>query len=312
MDQGSYAPPPTGPGQDPWRHGPHGQPAYGAPAQPPKSKKGLIITLIVVALFLCCCTVGGGILALSYFADQESEDALQELETIVDEVETDLEDLDTESDDMTETPLDEWYAWDPTVGDLESDSPTPWQQAIAEGIVADLYPEFTLLDTYVSTGGWSEDDQTYYMDFYNVRAYLTDDPNVEIGEFFSAWNQEGVEDDALGTAEGTVDEGEALGVLDSVLEGRVEYIFPLSKTPMHYGMTAEIQELLITVTEEWPGALITYVDYIDGDGSEVEVSFTTWDHYCTIEYFEGVSATYSLQDGQWLLDSYEWSLSEDE
>jgi len=305
VDQGPYTPPPTVPNQDPPPPPPPTAtpPGYGTPVQPPKSKKTLIIILIIVALLLCLCTAGGSILAIAYFADQEAEEALQELETTLDDLEIEL---DTELDDTTMTPLDEWYVWSPTVDELKFDSPTPWQQAVAEGIMADLYPEFTLLDTYVSVGGWDEAAETYYMDFYNVRAYLADDSNVMIGEYFWASSRETTEDDELVTAEDLVDEGEAFGVLDD----GTEYIFPLSKTSMNYALTAELQELLTTVTEEWPGALITYVEYINGDESMVDISFTTWDHYCTTSDFEGVAATYLLQSGQWLLDSYQWVLPE--
>jgi len=290
VNQEPYAPPPAAPGQ----------PTYDTPPpQPPKSKKTLIIILIVLALFLCCCTTGGGIVAFGYLTDQESDTALDE------PVVVDLDESIVDADETTETPLDEWYAWEPTVGDLGLDAPTPWQQDMAEKVVANLYPDFTLLESYVDTGGWDEDRQTYIMDYYNVRIALTDDPSVEIADDFSVWSQEGVENGADYTMEGTVEEDQELGVLSD----GTEYIFQLSNARVHYGMTTEIRELLITVAEEWPGAAIVSIRSANDGESEIKkVSLTTWDHYYTTESFEGVGAVYTLQDGQWLLDSYHWEL----
>ena len=288
MNQEPYTPPPAD----------SDQPAYGAPPQPPKSKKTLIIVLIIVGLLLCCCTTGAGIVAFGYFADQESGTVLDE-PAVIDLDESTVVDL----DDTDETPLDEWYSWDPTIGDHFLDPPTPRQQAIAEQVIADLYPDFTLLDAYVDVGGWNEERQMYEMDLYNVHAYLTTDPTVEIARYFWAWTEEGTDSDSY-TIEDTVGEGNTLGTLDD----GTGYVYPLSDAAIHDVLSAEIRDLLITVAEKWPAAVIAYVGYVDGDSTEVDVSLTTWDTYYTTEDFEGVRATYSLQDGEWTLDSYEWTL----
>jgi len=288
MNQDSYQPPPAVPGQPPPAVP---QPTYGAPAPAPKSNKTLIIIVIVIlVLLLCCCMTGGAFLAIPYLAGLDSSTTT------------------SESSSMAEQARAEWDAWVPVPGDVVLDSPSPRQQAIAEEIIADRYPDFTLLETYVSPGGWSEADGVHYMDYYIVRIGFDDDPSVEVSEYFEAWTDASEEGSSEWSEDFAAGEGEEVGAL----KDGTGYLFLDSNELMHYYLPSDIPELLTTVAEEWPGALMTSVRYGDAGENEVKLSITTWEHYLTHSDFDGVGAVYSWQDGTWVLNSYHWRHPEDE
>jgi hypothetical protein len=277
--------------------GPPDEPPYTPSAQPPKSNKALIIILIVVLLLLCaCCAIAGG--GYMVYDDILDEMVLAPAEP----VEEPAEPSTTTELTLEEQAAEEWLAWEPGTGDYATESPTSFQRETADAIMAQLYPSFVLDELRVSPGGVKDSGEGYWADEYLIRAHLAEHPEVEIIELVRAPCEEGVEEGATSMNLDSFSEGSLLGTL----ENGCQYVYPGDNVILE-GPPEDIRRLLIVVAEQWPGGTVTGVARHNANEDAVVVYITSWEHWHTSSEFEGVSATYVLQDGEWVLDDYEWT-----
>jgi hypothetical protein len=65
-------------------------------------------------------------------------------------------------------------------------------------------------------------------------------------------------------------------------------------------------DLLQTVAEDWPDAVCVWATFV-GDSVEYAAAYvTTWESFMDDAPFTGAEVYYVLQDGQWLVDEWDW------
>ncbi len=289
-------PPGTAPPDQPPVAGPGAPPPGAPPAQAPKSNKTLIILVVVFLLLCSCCAIAGG----GYMI---YDDMLQEMVLAPAAPEPAEEPAEAT---VEEQALEEWLAWEPTTGDFEAVSPTARQQDIAQEAMAQIHPLLTIDEVIVDPGGYDETDDAFYADEYLIVAHMTEYPEVEILEQVYAPSAEGAAD-----GDPTLDfEDFGEGYLLGTLSDGVEYAYPDEDNVLLDGPPDDTQQLLLVAADQWPGGTVAIVfDDADEEGS-VWLAITTWEHVRTSWEFEGVLAKYIVEDGEWILDEYEWTLPE--
>ena len=268
-----------------------------APTPPPGSSKTPVIILVLVVLLLCCCCVTASAGIAFYTGLSEAMTPLSGSVEPYDPVPPELT--------YEEAALNEWYAWEPSVADFAYTPPSVRQRDIAEAIVAELYPGLDLREVYTDPGSYDGERDVEEADLYIFSAHPPDNPEVDIAGFFYAPSEAGEASGEPFRQDTVYEDDEVLTLYDGM-----EYIAPRYKLPLRGEITDEVYALLATAAEDWPGGVVAEV-YLSEDGSTATISVTTWDHYASTSEFEAVEATYVLQDGAWVLDSYEWILPDE-
>lgn len=267
-----------------------------APPVPPKKKTGLIIAIVVAVLLLCCC--GSGVAGLLFFRASSSE-ITESSDNVIEQLEG-LEDsaADIAAESGNPAGPAEGTGWeDFAPGSYNSTvwiALEPFHQEVLDEVAATLFPDFEITDALVRPS------TEYTTDTLLARATLTGEPETQIAFYLEVENtaafDSGWTDDPADQEFEYLDHGQASN-------GREYYWDNTQLVPLLNGIGDDkTQELLVTVADDFPDAVITIVET---DGETAYVEFTRWDAYPGYE--TGFSADYSYDGYGWVLDSaQEW------
>ncbi len=304
MDGTPYPPPtpsvPPAGAEPPQAQYPAPEPQYApqapyAPAEPPKKKTGLIIAIVVVVILLCCC--GSGVAGLLFFRTSEStitgsDDVIEQLEGLEDSA------ADIAANSGNPVGPAEGTGWEDFAPATYDSSVwvglEPFHQEVLDEVAATLFPDFEVTDALVRPS------TEYTTDTLLARATLAGEPETQIAFYLEVENtaafDSGWTDDPADQEFEYLDHGQASN-------GREYYWDNTQLVPLFYGIgDYTTQELLVTVADDFPDAVITLVE---ADGETGYVEFTRWDAYPGYEV--GYSADYSYDGYGWVLGSaQEW------
>lgn len=311
-DQQPVQPPPPAYTPPPPAYSPPPQPEYQAPpapaapenAQPPayspgtpspmppvgsapKKKKTWVIALVVVGVLLCCC-MGGGVAALFMYAPEESVTTTG----LTDSGDGVVEDVEA---DETDPRLQEWLDWNPAAPELMATAPSDKESLIAEGLAV-VAPEFEFEEAVWYAGEYDAAEDWYYADGFFVRAKHPSSDDI------SAAVEMWIQSDEMVSAAVEFDLEED-DILDSAGGRQLVY-----NPQWGYGFVLAGEEdldLWQLLGEQWPGGVVTRME---GDlTSGYEVAISKWDQYAIEGDYAAVWATYYYEDGEWTLDSWDYS-----
>lgn len=249
--------------------------------------KPLVIALVVVGLLLCCCS-SGVFAALFLFS---SEDSVSTSGTIEPEEEV----LEAAADDPR---MQEWLDWNPDAPTLLPSAPSAKASLVKEGLAV-VAPGFEFEDAVWYEGQYDASADWYYADGFFVRA--THPASDDISAAVEMW----IQSDQM-VAEAVEFDLEDEDILDSAAGRQLVY-----NPQWGYGFVLEGEDIDLweLLGEQWPGGLVTRMD---GDLSTgYEVCITKWEQYATDGDYNAVWVTYYYEDGEWLLDSWNYSEGED-
>lgn len=291
--QQQYAPPAPQAQYPPAAPQPQYDPSQYQQPQPAKKKKktGLIIGIVVGVLLLCC--IGSSVAGYLLYKAAEKE-VTNTLDSSQDSTTDNTLDLDTDTADDSASAIDtgwedfrpEAYA-DNGYGPLES-----FHQEVLDEAVAVHYPDLVVQEALVRPS------TEYTTDTLVARAKLADNPDVQIAFYLEVENT-----DAFNSGWTNDPANEEYDYLDygTAANGREYFWDNTQLVPLLGGISDDtVTDLLVQASKDFPGGVIYWVE-VDGDTGYIEV--TRWEAYA--DYSAGYVANYTLDGGEWVLDSAE-------
>lgn len=284
-----YSPPPDYTPEPPAAA--YGGDAFGAPppvAAPPQKRKptALIIGIVVGSLLLCCC-IGGAGAALFLLPGETSTSSDSGIEADVFDVENDPR-------------LQEWLEWAPESPPMMQAAPAEKEPLIAEALSITA-PEFSFEEAVWSEGEYVVAEDWYYADGFFIRAMHPS--SDQISAAVELWLQSDlmlVEGIPFETAEGDI--------LSSISDRQLVY---RPQWGEGFFLTGEEETALWELLgEQWPGGVIT--DAVGDSTTGITASITKWEAYAVDAGYPIVSASYAYENGEWVLEEWEYVYPEDE
>ena len=277
---------------------PHGGPIdSGQKPQKPGSNKTLLIVLVVVGLLLLCCGIGG---LLAFLAVSNADEVATVQAPAPPPYDAPNAGPEPVSPVDEEARLAEWAAWEPALGSVLTTAPTERQVSIADQVAAAVLGEARITELLVEPGYYDEQDGLHIADTYYFKATVQSAP---LAFYFWATPRQWADMD-VSWDESTV---ESYRTLASLPDGtQYEYEHDSFAPAMGGAPSAIYVDLLQTVAEDWPDAVCVWATFV-GDSVEYAAAYvTTWESFMDDAPFTGAEVYYVLQDGQWLVDEWDW------